>query len=138
MAVRRNMLLGMALFQMALSRRRSRCADLRAGCRSRYSTWPGASLVGTVELERVRFEMPQRALSDLWNYTGAVIASVGYASAIILFVKSRGMERLRSALAAVGQMAFSNYLFHSIVTSIIYLGWGFGLAAGSTTRSSFS
>ena len=35
---------------------------------------------------------------------------------------------MRRALAAVGQMAFSNYLIHSIITSILFLGWGFGLA----------
>jgi uncharacterized protein len=35
---------------------------------------------------------------------------------------------LRRALAAVGQTAFSNYLLHSIVASVLFLGWGFGLA----------
>jgi len=34
------------------------------------------------------------------------------------------------ALAAVGRMALTNYLMHSIVTAVIFLGWGFG-AAGS-------
>ena len=33
-----------------------------------------------------------------------------------------------AALAAVGQMAFSNYLFQSVVTSVMFLGWGLGLA----------
>jgi len=35
---------------------------------------------------------------------------------------------LRTALAAVGQMALTNYLLHSIVASVLFLGWGFGLA----------
>ena len=38
------------------------------------------------------------------------------------------MSGLRRALAAVGQMALTNYLLHSIVASVLFLGWGFGLA----------
>ena len=43
-------------------------------------------------------------------------------------MKSGSLRGLRRALAAVGQMAFSNYLFHSVTTSIVFLGSGFGLA----------
>jgi uncharacterized protein len=83
---------------------------------------------GVVELERIRFAMPGRAVADVWNYVGAVFASCGYAATIILVVKSGVLAPVRKALAAVGQMAFSNYLFQSAVTSILFLGWGFGFA----------
>jgi len=83
---------------------------------------------GTVELERIRFAMPQRAVADLWNYIGAVFASIGYAATIILVVKSGVLGPIRTALAAVGQLAFSNYLFQSVVTSMLFLAWGFGFA----------
>lgn len=83
---------------------------------------------GIVELERVRFAMPERTSIDLWNYAGAVLASIGYAAVILMMVKRRLLEPLRRSLAAVGQMAFSNYLLHSVLTSVIFLGWGFGLA----------
>ena len=72
--------------------------------------------------------MPQRTTADLWNYAGAVFASVGYAAALILLVKRGALGRLRRALAAVGQMAFTNYLLQSVITSVVFLGWGFGLA----------
>jgi uncharacterized protein len=85
--------------------------------------WWGAS-----ELERVRFSMPDRAVLDVWNYAGAVFASIGYAAVLILIVKRQALPAIRRSLAAVGQMALTNYLFHSIVTSIVFLGWGFGLA----------
>jgi uncharacterized protein len=83
---------------------------------------------GVVELERVRFAMPGRTFADLWNYVGAVFASVGYAAFLILIVKRGVLGGLRRALAAVGQMAFSNYLFQSAITALIFLGWGFGFA----------
>ena len=58
--------------------------------------------------------MPIRAGVDLWNYVGAVFASIGYAATLIWIVKHGTMAGLRRRLAAVGQMAFSNYLFHSM------------------------
>ena len=53
--------------------------------------------------------------------------------------EARRVERPAKALAAVGQMALSNYLLHSVVTSVLFLGWGFGLSgqldyAGATAR----
>jgi uncharacterized protein len=83
---------------------------------------------GTMELERVRFALPERIVLDLWNYTGAVLASVGYAALLVLAVKHRALSAMRRALAAVGQMALSNYLLHSVVASVLFLGWGFALA----------
>jgi uncharacterized protein len=72
--------------------------------------------------------MPERILADLWNYTGAVLASLGYAATVILIVRSGALAGLRRALAAVGQMALTNYLLHSVMGAIVFLGWGFGLA----------
>ena len=83
---------------------------------------------GIIELDRVRITMPQRTVADLWNYVGSAVTSVGYAAALILLVKRGGAAGLRRRLAAVGQMAFSNYLFHSVATSVLFLGWGVGLA----------
>jgi uncharacterized protein len=86
------------------------------------------SFVGALELERVAYVMPIRAAVDLWNYVGAVFMSISYAAALIWVVKRGMLAGLRHRLAAVGQMAFSNYLTHSITASVLFLGWGFGLA----------
>ncbi len=88
----------------------------------------GLAFIGARELDRVAYAMPIRALVDLWNYAGAVFASIGYAATLIWIVKREAMAGLRRRLAAVGQMALSNYLFHSITASVVFLGWGFGLA----------
>jgi len=122
------MLLGMALYKWAFldGSRPAGTYMLTAGICLPLGL--GLAGFGVSELERVRFAMPERSLIDLWNYAGAVLASVGYAAAGILVVKSGALPALRRALAAVGRMAFSNYLFHSIVTSVLFLGWGFGLA----------
>jgi uncharacterized protein len=84
--------------------------------------------IGAIELERAAYAMPIRAVLDLWNYAGAVLTSVGYAAALIWIVKRGLLAGLRRRLAAVGQMALTNYLFHSTTASVLFLGWGFGLA----------
>ena len=34
---------------------------------------------------------------------------------------------IRGRLAAVGQMAFSNYILHSLIYGVVFYGYGFGL-----------
>ena len=122
------MLLGMALYKWRFldgSRSGRTYAVVALSC---LAAGLGLAGYGSTELERVRYALPERTVVDLWNYAGAVFASVGYAAVIMLVVKRGMLPRLRRSLAAVGQMAFSNYLLQSIITSIVFLGWGFGLA----------
>jgi uncharacterized protein len=88
----------------------------------------GLCTYGALELDRAGFALPERILLDLWNYAGAVFVSIGYAALIILAVKLGALSGLRRALAAVGQMALTNYLLHSLLASVLFLGWGLGLA----------
>jgi uncharacterized protein len=90
----------------------------------------GLALAGysSVRLEEVRYAMPDRTRADLWNHAGAVLASIGYAATLILIVQRKALTGPRRALAAVGQMAMTNYLLHSTLGGIVFLGWGLGLA----------
>jgi uncharacterized protein len=121
------MLLGMALFKWGFLDGRRTAGAYLATAAICVPLGLGLAWFGFAKLEATRFGMPDRLLLDLWNYAGAVFASVGYAAILILIVKGRVLAGLRRALAAVGQMAFSNYLFHSLVTSMLFLGWGFDL-----------
>ena len=122
------MLLGMALYKFGFldGSRPTRTYALTAA----FSLPIGLALCtyGTLELDRAGFALPERIILDLWNYVGAIFVSIGYAALIILAVKQDALSGLRRALAAVGQMALTNYLLHSIVASVLFLGWGFGLA----------
>jgi uncharacterized protein len=122
------MLLGMALYKCGFldGRRDARTYAVTAAiC---LPVGLGLAWNGAMTLDAIRFAMPDRLLLDLWNYIGAVLASVGYASMIILAIKIDALGWLRHRLAAVGQMALTNYLFHSVLTSIVFLGWGLGFA----------
>ena len=122
------MLLGMALYKWGFldGSRPTRTYALTAS----FSLPIGLALCtyGALELDRAGFALPERIILDLWNYTGAIFVSVGYAALLILAVKLGALNGLRKALAAVGQMALTNYLLHSIAASVLFLGWGFGLA----------
>ena len=122
------MLLGMALFKLGFLDGRRSARDYGLTALLCVPLGLGLASVGVVQLENIGFAMPERTFADVWNYVGAVSASVGYAALLILAVKVDALGALGRALAAVGRMAFSNYLFQSVVTSVLFLGWGFGLA----------
>jgi uncharacterized protein len=46
---------------------------------------------------------------------------------IMLICKSGVLTFVTRPLAAVGQMALTNYIMHSVVTMFVFMGFGFGL-----------
>jgi uncharacterized protein len=62
-----------------------------------------------------------------YNAFGSVIVALGHVGLIMLIVQSGSLEWLTRRLAAVGRMALSNYLTHSIVCTTLFYGYGFGL-----------
>lgn len=57
---------------------------------------------------------------------GRVANTCGHIALIMLFIKSAWLPFLQKALAAVGQMAFSNYIMQSLICNFIFLGYGLG------------
>jgi uncharacterized protein len=51
----------------------------------------------------------------------------GHVAVVMLIVKSGALNRLTARLAAVGQMALSNYVLQSLICSTLFYGYGFGL-----------
>ena len=122
------MLLGMGLYKSGFLEGRLPMGKYATTAALALPLGLGLAAYGAMELDRTGFAMPARLFLDLWNYTGAILASIGYAAAVVLLVKRQALAGLRRRLAAVGQMALTNYLLHSIVTAFIFLGWGLGFA----------
>ena len=62
-----------------------------------------------------------------WNapyQIGRVSVALGHASVLIVLVKSMRMRWLTDRLAAVGQMAFSNYISHSLIYALVFYAPG--------------
>ncbi|MEM6709345.1 MAG: DUF418 domain-containing protein [Pseudomonadota bacterium] len=63
-----------------------------------------------------------------WSYhAGRLAMTLGYLGLILLFCSRGWWAGVRSRLAAVGRMALSNYLAHSLIALVIFSGAGFGL-----------
>jgi uncharacterized protein len=57
---------------------------------------------------------------------GAPALCFFYASAIVLLVQKDVWRKRLRPLAAVGRMALTNYLLHSVICTLIFNGYGFG------------
>ncbi len=62
-----------------------------------------------------------------YNAFGSLVVALGHVGLIMVIVQSGAFTWLTRRLAAVGRMALSNYLTHSIVCTTLFYGYGFGL-----------
>jgi uncharacterized protein len=58
---------------------------------------------------------------------GRLGCASGFVGLAMLFCKSGILPRLKASLAAVGRMALTNYLAHSVICALIFNGVGFAL-----------
>ncbi|MCP4538439.1 MAG: DUF418 domain-containing protein [Chloroflexi bacterium] len=66
------------------------------------------------------------AIRGARTISGSVLSMV-YLSAIVLLTRKSEWRNRFSPLAAIGRMALSNYLTHSIVLTMVFYGYGMGL-----------
>lgn len=66
-------------------------------------------------------------LTDITHELGRVPTTIGHIGLIMLFIKSGKFLLFQKALAAVGQMAFTNYIMHTIICITIFMGFGFNM-----------
>lgn len=67
------------------------------------------------------------------NYIGSVLVAFGHIGLVMLLTRTGVLQRVMERFAAVGRMALTNYLMHSLVLTSIFYGYGLGLF-GSVPR----
>ena len=65
-----------------------------------------------------------------FNVIGGPLVALGHVSLVMLICKAGILSWLTNRLAAVGRMAFSNYISQTIICTTLFYGYGFGLFAG--------
>lgn len=66
-------------------------------------------------------------IGGIANYVGSILVAFGHVGLIILIVKAGTLQSLMTRFAAVGRMALTNYLMHSVILTTIFYGYGLGL-----------
>jgi uncharacterized protein len=81
-----------------------------------------------LELIRHGFALDYRMHGGaFYNAFGSLVVALGHVGLLMLIVQSGALAWLTRRLAAVGRMALSNYLTHSIVCTTLFYGYGLGL-----------
>jgi uncharacterized protein len=66
-------------------------------------------------------------LGPQWNYWAGVLIALAYIAAVVLACRAWPASGLVRRLAAVGRMAFTNYLVHTLICTTLFYGHGLGL-----------
>jgi uncharacterized protein len=124
------MLIGMGLMKLGVFAA-ARSARFYVGLTA-LSYGLGLPLVAydTIALIDRGFAAPTLLRSKMaYNEIGSVLVALGHVGVVMLVVRAGLLSGLTRRLAAVGQMALTNYLTHSLVCTTIFYGYGFGLFA---------
>ncbi|MBL8821375.1 MAG: DUF418 domain-containing protein [Planctomycetia bacterium] len=124
------MLCGIALYQLQ--------AFDRSWPNQRYQRWAmiGLGLGILLTCLGIWQHLQTKEMPDMirtmatYDYYGSLLMAAGYFAVIMLAVKQRWLPAVQSRLAAVGRMAFTNYLSQTLICTAIFHGWGlaqFGL-----------
>jgi uncharacterized protein len=73
------------------------------------------------------FEPLQTVFTFSTYQLGRVCVTLGHTALLLLICKAGAARWLTGRLAAVGQMAFSNYITHSLIYGFVFYGYGLGL-----------
>jgi uncharacterized protein len=69
----------------------------------------------------------QFGLGMMFNYVGSIAMALAYIGGVMWCAIAGIARPLQARLAAVGQMAFTNYILHSVICTFIFYGFGLGL-----------
>jgi uncharacterized protein len=61
-----------------------------------------------------------------YNYFASILVSFGWIGLVMLACKTNWSLAYMGRLAAVGRMAFSNYILHTLICTTIFYGYGLG------------
>lgn len=121
------MLLGIALFKLQVItgalRRRKYLLMMLAG----YGIGLSVNYYETSLILEGNFSVPAFLQASLTYPFGRIAMAFGHIGLVMLFCQSGVLGFLKKSLAAVGRMALTNYVMHSVICAIVFTGVGFSL-----------
>jgi len=124
------MLLGMALMKLGVLSGQRSMRFYRKMTVIGYGVGLPLAILSAVILDAHQFDPLYVArYGGIPNYFGSILVAFGHIGAVLLVVKSGAFQAAVHRVAAVGRMALSNYLAHSLVMTSLFYGYGLGLYA---------
>lgn len=73
------------------------------------------------------FSVPAILRTNISYDLGRIPLTLGHLAVVMLFAHHGAFAGFKRALAAVGRMAFTNYILTSVLCALLFFGFGFGL-----------
>jgi uncharacterized protein len=121
------MFIGMALFRVGFFTLKWRTRAYLATIAVGYLLAVPATAWLAWTIQQSGFEPLTLNRLEAWQQVSRPLIGLAHASAILLLVRAGSAPALIDRLAAAGRMAFSNYLMTSIITTLVFCGFGLGL-----------
>jgi uncharacterized protein len=118
------MLIGMGLYRLGVLTLERPTRIYVAMMGIGYGIGLGVNVIETRWILDHQFSAVAFAQTNVSYDLGRLTMTVGHLGALLLFVRSGLLPRFRRAMAAVGQMAVTNYLTHSVVCGFLFIGLG--------------
>ncbi len=118
------MLIGMALYRLGVLTLERPARLYWAMLALGYGIGVTVNILETRWIIDHRFSALSFGQAHLSYDLGRLAMTIGHLGALLLFVRSGALGWLRRAFAAVGQMAVTNYLTHSVVCGFLFIGLG--------------
>ena len=119
------MLIGMALFRLGVLTLHRRTGVYVGMMLGGYAIGLTVNFLETSWIIGHQFSAVSFAEANVTYDVGRLAMTIGHLGALLLFARSGLLGWLRSAFAAVGRMAVTNYLMHSAICLILFvlMGW---------------
>ena len=121
------MLLGIALFKLNILSAKKSYRFYGIMALIGYSIGLSVNYYEVTMIMNSNFSFLSFSKTDLTYDAGRVPVALGHIASIMLLCKLPILNWLKSRLAAVGKMALTNYIMHSVIALFFFTGAGFGM-----------
>lgn len=121
------MLLGMALFKIGILKAEKSYRYYLVLALIGYFIGIGINYYETSLIINNNFDVLAFADANRTYGLGRLFTVLGHVGLIMIFCKLPMLLWLKHSLSAVGRMAFTNYIMHTLICNAVFLGIGFGL-----------
>jgi uncharacterized protein len=128
------MLIGMALMKLKVFTAERSADFYRRFMLAGYVCGLPLTVFSAIDLQAHGFDqLYAMRFGGIANYVGSILVAFGHIGLIMWLTRTNAVRGLLDRFAAVGRMALSNYLAHSIILTTVFYGYGLGLY-GSVPR----